>query len=189
VAVPRCPECRPSLEAARQAVAYAGPAPALVRALKDDRRRDLAAVLARVVLARCPPPPPGAALVPVPLGRSRGRARGFNQSALVARALGEAWRLPVADGLLVRVREEPPQRGASRGARGRQAAGAFAVREGARAPAEPWLVDDVLTTGATLAACAAALRRGGARRVGAVTFARVVRAASAAGLPATGVRQ
>ncbi len=172
VPVARCAACRGPVAGARQAVAYAGPAPALVAGLKDQRRRGLAAVLAEVVVARVPRPPDGVTLVPVPLGRRRSRERGFNQSALLARELGRRWALPVSEPL-VRVREGADQRGARASARARQVAGAFAVRPGATAPRRPWLVDDVHTTGATLAACARALRTAGAPRSGAVAFARV----------------
>ena len=172
VEVARCPSCRGRLEGARQAVAYAGPAPALVAALKDGRRRGLAGVLAEIVAASVPPPPPGAALVPVPLGPRRMRDRGFNQAALIARELGRAWDRPVAESL-VRTREGEDQRGARARARGRQAAGAFAAAGRDPVPALAWLVDDVHTTGATLADCARALRAGGTREVGAACFARV----------------
>lgn len=172
VPVPRCAACRGRIAGARQAVAYSGPAPALVAALKDDRRRALAAVLAEVIAATIPAPPAGAVLVPVPLGPLRSRARGFNQSLLIARALSRAWARPVAEAL-VRTREGAGQRGARAGARARQVSGAFAVRPGASPPAAAWLVDDVRTTGATLADCARALRTAGTPSVGAVCFARV----------------
>lgn len=173
VPVARCPACRGRLAGARQAVAYAGPAPALVAGLKDHRRRGLAAVLASAIVAAVPPPPLGAVLVPVPLGPRRARERGFNQSLLVARELARAWRRPVVEAL-VRTREGADQRGARASARARQAAGAFAARPGALVPHAAWLVDDVHTTGATLADCARALRAGGAASVGAACFARVV---------------
>jgi ComF family protein len=172
VPVGRCPACVGPIRGARQAVLYAGPATALVAALKDQRRRGLAGVLAEVVVARVPRPPDEATLVPVPLGRRRARERGFNQSALLARELGRRWALPVSEPM-VRIREGPDQRGARATARARQVAGAFAVRPGRPAPLRPWLVDDVHTTGATLAACARALRAAGAAGVGAVAFARV----------------
>ena len=174
VPVPRCPACRGRIEGARQAVAYAGPAPAIVAALKDGRRRALAAVMAERIVAAVEPPPAEAVLVPVPLGPRRLRRRGFNQSLLIARELARRWGLPVAEPL-ARVREEGAQRGAGATARARQVAGAFALAEGRPVPGRPWLVDDVHTTGATLADCARALRSGGARRVGAVCFARALR--------------
>ncbi len=173
--VDRCPECRPSLALARQAVAYDAAAAAAMRGLKDHGRRDLAAPLAGLVVARCPPPPPDAVLVPVPLGAARRRKRGYNQSALIGAELARVWGVPVRHDVLARTREEPPQRGAGRTVRARQAAGAFDVVPGALVPAHVWLVDDVVTTGATLGACAAALRRAGAERVCAVAVARAVR--------------
>ncbi|MGE4028954.1 MAG: ComF family protein [Thermoleophilia bacterium] len=173
VPVARCGACRGRIDGGRQAVAYRGPAPALIAALKDDRRRTLAAGLAAVVTAAVPPPPRDAALVPVPLAPRRARERGFNQSLLIARALGERWGIPVAEAL-VRTREGPPQRGAARTERARQASGAFAAGGPDPVPRVAWIVDDVLTTGATLADCARALRAGGAERVGAVCVARVL---------------
>lgn len=171
VDVVRCAACRGRTQGARQAVWYAGAAPALITALKDRGRRDLAPVLASVIAAHVPAPPAGATLVPVPLGGLRARRRGYNQAALLADALAGAWRRPVAHALS-RVREGPPQRGAARTARIRQAAGAYAPRAGVAPVRFPVLVDDVHTTGATLAACAAALHRAGAVRVGAVCVAR-----------------
>ena len=173
VPVPRCGACRGRLAGARQAVVYEGPAPALVAGLKDDRRRGLAAILAGVIVAAVPRPPDGAALVPVPLGPRRARERGFNQSLLIARALSRSWGVPVLD-VLVRTREGADQRGSRASARARQAAGAFVARPGAAPPAVSWLIDDVHTTGATLADCARALRAAGARSVGAACFARVL---------------
>jgi len=172
VPVERCPQCAGGLVGARQAVVYDGPAPALVAALKDGRRRSLAPILAGII-AETGPPPPGVALVPVPLGPARLRERGFNQALLIARCLGGRWGLPVSN-VLARVRDGPPQRGAGRTERARQVAGAFALRSRTGAPTRALLVDDVHTTGATLAACARALRRAGAREVGAVAFARAV---------------
>jgi ComF family protein len=173
VPVDRCPACRGRLRGARQAVAYAGAAPALVAALKDGRRRGVAPLLCDVIAAEVPRPPPDAVLVPVPLGSRRARERGFNQSRLIARGLAARWGLALAEPLR-RAREGPDQRGAAATARRRQAAGAFAA--GGRDPVPRWvvLVDDVHTTGSTLADCARALLAAGAREVGAVAFARVI---------------
>jgi predicted amidophosphoribosyltransferase len=144
----------------------------------------LAAALARVRLPSAGP----ALLVPVPLGAGRRRARGYNQSERLARALGPHWGWPVAD-MLIRTRETAPQATLTPVARLANVAGAFAVRNaacGTRPGAGPGraalpglrptliLVDDVFTTGATLAAAARALEAGGARRVMAVTFGRAV---------------
>jgi ComF family protein len=172
---PRCRECRGRLAGARQGCLYTPVAAHLVAALKDGRRRDVAEVLARVVAARCPPPPSGAVLVPVPLSVRRQRERGFNQSALLAERLAARWGAPVRADLLLRVQEQPPQRGSAREDRIRQVAGAFAVPPGVAPPSACLLVDDVHTTGATLAACASALHRAGVRTVGAVAFSRALR--------------
>lgn len=174
VPVRRCPSCRGRVEGGRQAVVYAAPAPALVGALKDGRRRVLAATLADRIAAAVPRPPPGAVLVPVPLGRRRLAERGFNQSLLIARELARRWGRPVAEPL-ARVREEPAQRGSAAVARARQAAGAFAAAGADPTPRHAVLIDDVHTTGATLADCARALRRGGSATVGAACFARALR--------------
>jgi ComF family protein len=176
--VPRCAECPPAIDVARQAVSYAGPAPALVTALKDRRLRSLAAPIAAVMATRIPAPPPGVTLVPVPLARARQRERGFNQAALIARELGRVWRLPVS-APIIRVQEAPAQRGSSVTERRAQVRGAFAP-DGSGAPPAVCLVDDVHTTGATLTACARALRAGGAERIGAVAFARVTTGSSPA---------
>jgi ComF family protein len=111
-------------------------------------------------------------LIPVPLHPGRATARGFNQAALLAAALAKPRGLRVLEGL-VRVRDTPPQTGRSAAARRRNVAGAFQATERLR-DRDVVLVDDVLTTGATARACARALRRAGARRVGLLTVARVI---------------
>jgi predicted amidophosphoribosyltransferase len=73
------------------------------------------------------------------------------------------------------VRDTPSQTGLDRRARARNVAGAFRVRRGARIPPRVWLVDDVVTTGATLAEAARVLRRAGARQVAAICAARTLR--------------
>jgi ComF family protein len=168
--VPSCAECPPKVSWARQAVLYRGPAPLLVTALKDRRRRALAAVIADL-MADGIPLPGGAILVPVPLSPRRQAERGFNQSLLIARDLAARCDGRVVDALQ-RVRPAPPQRGASASDRTRQVAAAFRARPNVPVPRDVIIVDDVHTTGATLAACARALRRAGAQDVGAVCFAR-----------------
>ena len=111
-------------------------------------------------------------LVPVPLGGARQRARGYNQSERIAAALGARVGLPVRNDLIRRVRETRTQTALTPEARQANVAGAFCAEpvDGL----ELVLVDDVFTTGATLAAAAAALAGAGAKRVEAVTFARAV---------------
>ena len=110
------------------------------------------------------------AIVPLPLHRSRLRERGFNQSALLARSVADHLGVPVVDAL-ERVRPTQSQVGLGRAARKRNIADAFAARGVMRAGVALGLVDDVATSGATLAAAAAALHAAGSERIVAVTFA------------------
>ena len=115
-------------------------------------------------------------IVPVPLHRWRLLRRRYNQAALLAHALGHLADRPVVPDLLVRRRPTPSQGGLGRKGRQRNVAGAFALRRG-RADQirgrRVLLIDDVHTTGATLAECVRALRRAGAAAVDALTLARV----------------
>lgn len=116
-------------------------------------------------------------LVPVPLHPVRRRARGFNQSELLARELARRVpSLPAAPEVLVRRRDTASQTGLSAAQRRRNVRGAFAVRHRSRvAGRRVVLVDDVLTTGATVRECARVLREAGAREVRLLTAARVPR--------------
>ncbi|HEY9228298.1 MAG TPA: double zinc ribbon domain-containing protein [Gemmatimonadaceae bacterium] len=116
-----------------------------------------------------------AGLVPVPLSSKRERERGYNQSAHLARTVGRLWSVPVWDGVLTRVRHTDTQTRLTPGDRLRNVSGAFSVRTSARNAlrgAHVVVVDDVVTTAATLNACAAALCDGGARVVSFLTFGR-----------------
>jgi ComF family protein len=115
------------------------------------------------------------ALVAVPLAGTRERERGFNQSARLAHALAHHWDMPVWDDVLVRARVTETQTRLTPEARRRNVSGAFRAIAATRARlrgAHLVLVDDVVTTGATLAECASALLDGGARIVSFVTFGR-----------------
>ena len=113
-----------------------------------------------------------APLVPVPVNVVRARERGYNQALLLARALAAARGLPVHD-LLARSRATARQHGLDRSARLANLRAAFTVRR-APAPARVIVVDDILTTGATLSACAAVLRAAGASQVFGFAVAREV---------------
>lgn len=115
-------------------------------------------------------------LVPVPLHESRLRDRKYNQAGLLATALSHETGLTVRHDLLKRKRSTPSQKGSSRSERTRHVAGAFvADPKGMDLRPPVILIDDVMTTGATLLACAKALRKAGFQDVRASTLARVVK--------------
>lgn len=114
-------------------------------------------------------------LVPVPLSRQRERERGYNQSACLAGELAARWGTECRTDLLVRMRRTETQTRLTPEDRLRNVSGAFSAPESARIVlrgAHVVLVDDVVTTAATLNACAAALYASGARIISYVTFAR-----------------
>jgi ComF family protein len=113
------------------------------------------------------------ALIPLPLHRKRLRSRGFNQTLELATPLARALHLPLMDDILIRMRETAPQSRLDAPARRRNLRRAFAVREGVALPTHVALVDDVMTTGATLHAATDALLRAGVTRVDAWVCARV----------------
>jgi ComF family protein len=182
---PLCASCRerpPAFDRARAAFAYQGSLREVVQCLKYRGKTQLARPLGRLMHAvyRCFwQPPPVDLILPVPLHRRRLRERGFNQALLLMRrwpqVAGEA-RVPVDCGVLVRTRATAPQAGLDRSARRSNIAGAFAVRHPERvAGRRLLLVDDVITTGATVAECARVLKQSGAAQVDVLALARVIR--------------
>ena len=169
--------------ACHAALPFVPPVRGLVHHAKYRGSRASAAVLGALVVERLcrslkmataahgPGPPP--LVVPVPLGPRRQRSRGYNQAALLATALARHTNLPLLDGA-ERVRETAAQVGRDGEARRANVAGAFAWRGPPLPPdATVWLVDDVVTTGATMAAAATALRHAGAGRIDCVAAAMV----------------
>jgi predicted amidophosphoribosyltransferase len=150
-------------------LAYEGPGRDLVRALKFRGALTLAWEMSALVVASAPRDLLRGDLVPVPLHPVRQRRRGFNQAAVLAGAIARAAGLAVSD-CLRRRGPGPPQVGRTRGARLAGPGGSIEAR--ARVPPSALIVDDVVTTGATIAACEAALRRAGATEVAAIAFAR-----------------
>jgi ComF family protein len=176
-----CGRCRRGLNPLGEGISlgpYDGALRDAVHALKYGRQVRLAAQFARALWSET-----GAArvlstdavLVPVPLHPRRLRERGFNQAALVAAGLARLAGARCEPGAVVRRRETPSQTGLSAAARRANVAGAFVVRRRARVSGRHVvLVDDVLTTGATVRACAQALRQAGAARISVVTVARTL---------------
>jgi ComF family protein len=114
-------------------------------------------------------------LVPIPLGVRRRIERGYNQAEEIAAALGKIWSVPVAKDVIRRIRETPSQTALTPEERAGNVKGAFkAIHPVILAPNVAILVDDVFTTGATLASAALALLEAGWEEVHAVTFARAV---------------
>jgi ComF family protein len=163
----------PPLVETHAAFVYGDPVDRLLPRLKFHRDlaagRLLAGAMARAFSGLSMPD----ALLAVPLHPSRLRRRGYDQALELARPLARTLGLPLAEGVLYRMRDTAPQSRLDARGRARNLRGAFAVREGARLPVHVALVDDVMTTGTTLHAAATALRRAGVARVDAWVCARV----------------
>ena len=182
-----CPRCRAQLRWLGPApvvaegvprwapVAYLGPGRALVGGLKYRGARAHLGAMAAQIAAGMPASllRRGSVLVPVPLDPARRRRRGFDQAELLAGALARRMAVPVQP-CLRRCRGRGHQVGRGRADRLEALTGSVRLARGAAAPLDVVLVDDVITTGATLAACGAALRAAGAERVVAVAYARTL---------------
>lgn len=168
--VGRCADCLrmpPPYRGCHALCSYAVPADRMVHALKYQHQlamgRVLGTLLARSVLAQALHQDIDV-LMPVPLHPLRHAERGFNQSAEIARWVGRATGLPVRTGVLVRMRNTVAQVGLELAARRTNLRGAFGVRGEVR-DQRIGLVDDVVTTGSTVAEIAATLQAAGARSV------------------------
>ena len=178
-----CPSCiaePPSFDRARAAVVFNNDSGGLVSSFKYGDRTELTGLFAGW-MARAAPEvlSEKAILTPVPLHWRRLASRRYNQSAMLAREVAALVDRPVLLRAMKRTRATPPQRQTlGSKARRRNVAGAFEVRDAFKDQirgAHMVLIDDVLTSGATLSACARALRRAGASRIDALVLARVVK--------------
>jgi ComF family protein len=177
----RCALCRSGLrgfDAAYCFGAYEGVLRQLIHLYKYARIQTLARPLTDLVMTAFPRDERLDAIVPVPLHWRRRWQRGFNQSELLARAIARRTGIPVLPAL-VRARSTAAQAGLSNTGRRRNVVNAFRCRRTWPARRIPGLrlllIDDVMTTGSTAAACALALKRSGAARVALLTVARVDR--------------
>src|SRR5688572_4012083 len=165
-----------ALSLAMAAFAYAGPMRRALAALKYSGAARLAPILARAgapSLRHLCSITGRATLVPIPLHLERRRARGYNQAELLGRELGKLARLPISEALH-RARPTTKQHRLNRAARLHNLRGAFVVRQGAVVPGTVILVDDIVTTTATLESCASVLREAGCESVYGFAVAREV---------------
>jgi ComF family protein len=177
-----CPACREktyAFDCARSFAIYQGPLVQAILLLKFEQIEPLGSWFAERLAELVQNEADKLAadvVVPVPLHRQRERERGYNQAALISKPLAKRLRLPHKAVLLMRTRARPDKRILSLEERWESVRGAFAARPGSQVDTlRVLLVDDVLTTGATLDACARALREAGAKSVVALTVARAVR--------------
>lgn len=176
----RCLRCRllpPPWRQARAPWDYTGAARTMILRFKSGRRPDLTRfALGPLSHAAAPLLGERPLVIPVPLHRWRLWRRGYNQAALLAKSFAEAHSLPLLRDGLIRTRATAISHGLGVRARQRNVAGAFAARAPELIAGRAiLLIDDVLTSGATAAACTKSLMKAGARHVDILTLARVVR--------------
>lgn len=167
----------PPYDRMRAAVAYGPTARALALKLKHGRRPGVAMTMARLMRRRTDGVDADTLVAPVPLHRRRIWSRGYNQSALIARALLKLVPATLAIDLIERRKATPMLKGLGRAARARTVSGAFRVSPEWAAQVKGrrvLLIDDVYTTGATVKGCARVLRRAGAREIRVLCWARVI---------------
>jgi len=169
-----CGECQrrpPAFDLTVIPLLYAPPVDVLITRFKFRSKLQLAATFATLVAERVRSDPLPDVIVPVPLHPIRVRERGFNQSLELARALSRQLSVPLSKRALTRTRHTQPQTNLDLRHRRRNLVGAFCAAE-QDLPAHVALVDDVMTTGATVAAAATELKRVGAETVSVWAIAR-----------------
>lgn len=168
-------DLRPIADGALGVFPYEGPAGALVRALKFHGRRSVAAVMAAHLIQADAigrgAVADGLVVVPAPGHRAHVRRRGLDHALLLARAFATRAGLECRP-CLERLGDPLPQVGRGRSERVRGPAGLIRIGPGTAAPPSALLVDDVVTTGSTLRACAEALRVAGTAEISAIAYAR-----------------
>lgn len=173
-----CHECavRPSsVDGIRSVAVFEGALRTAIHQFKYGSMRDLAVPLGGLLVSFWEETPLDAdVLVPVPLHARRLRERGYNQATLLARHLGRALGLPVAQDCLHRSRYTVSQTQLNAQERSRNVEGAFTCTGPGVHGRRVLLIDDVCTSGATLGACSSALKEGGAQSVWALTVARAL---------------
>lgn len=173
-----CLTTPPRYSAARAALCFDGPARGLIHRFKYDRKVHLAhplTLLANEALSSFALSSGAELLFPVPLHRQRLRERGFNQAILLGRPLSKMWRIPLVVNNLRRTRRTEPQVTLSAAERQANVRGAFSLADPAAVRGKKViLLDDVYTTGSTVAECSRVLRKGGAEEVYIITVARAV---------------
>lgn len=172
-----CPTCwgwQTQIDGIRSPFRFDGVIRQAVHELKYRNLRAIAGCLAELLFGYLQANPvPGEVLVPVPLHTKRLRNRGYNQSSLIVKELSKLAALPVVEGCLVRVKDSLPQaRTETADQRRRNVVDAFACADQRFRGKRIVLIDDVCTSGATLEACATALKSTGALSVWGLTLAR-----------------
>lgn len=169
----QCLQAPPPLDEVQAVFDYAFPLDRLLPRLKFHRDFAAGRVLVQCMVDRLAHSTRPDALIPIPLHRARLRSRGYDQALELARPLAHALQVPLLGKVLQRSRTTTAQSRLDADARQRNLRGAFFVSSDAPMPAHVVLVDDVMTTGATLHAAALVLRQAGVRRIDAWICARV----------------
>jgi competence protein ComFC len=164
------------LDGIRSIFRFDGPVREAVYNLKYYQLRDIASEISALISEYLRSyPMEGDVLVPVPLHKNRLKKRGYNQSGIIAEKLGKLTGLPVIENSLIRIVDSLPQaRSLNVEQRRNSVHNAFVCKDDILKNRQVILIDDVCTTGATLEACAAALKKGGVSSVWGVTFAREI---------------
>jgi ComF family protein len=167
-----------SLDGLLSSYVYAGLMKVAVSRFKYRLVSDLTETLLELLVSQADAPPlfgKPFTLVPVPLSLRRKRWRGFNQAQLLAEGLHRAWEWPYEPHLLSRVRDTKPQMSLSSKDRKANVVGAFTLNRNCILPRRVLLVDDVVTTGATMRECGKVLKRAGVETVWGLSLAQTDR--------------